>query len=206
MQPSTRDNSAMSFSTCRTGSSKTAALYRLKSCAARQGRWRNLRPCINCPSFYRRFRQAAPFLHPCSRRFTILCRGCARATSAFADRGLVDALRSNGRQVLVLAGVASEIVVQRTALDALAAGLAPYLRGRWDHRIGSHICGGTRGGFYNRARRRYVGHRLRNAWRLNHERIFTRAGDDRGHGDAGPADSGGEFLDRYSAAAPCARR
>lgn len=43
-------------------------------------------------------------------------------TTAFADTGLIDALRSSGRQVLVLAGVASEIVVQRTALDAIAAG------------------------------------------------------------------------------------
>ena len=42
-------------------------------------------------------------------------------TTAFADAGLVEALRSSGRRVLVLAGVASEIVVQRTALDALAA-------------------------------------------------------------------------------------
>ncbi len=42
-------------------------------------------------------------------------------TTAFADSGLVDALRACGRKVLVLAGVASEIVVQRTALDALAA-------------------------------------------------------------------------------------
>lgn len=41
-------------------------------------------------------------------------------TSAFSDTGLVTALE--GRQVLILAGVASEIVVQRTALDALAAG------------------------------------------------------------------------------------
>ena len=43
-------------------------------------------------------------------------------TTAFADAGLVAALKSTGRPVLVLAGVASEIVVQRTALDALAAG------------------------------------------------------------------------------------
>jgi nicotinamidase-related amidase len=45
-------------------------------------------------------------------------------TTAFSDKGLVDALRASGRPVLVLAGVASEIVVQRTALDALAAGYA----------------------------------------------------------------------------------
>jgi Isochorismatase family len=43
-------------------------------------------------------------------------------TSAFADAGLVDALRASGRTVLILSGVATEIVVQRTALDALAAG------------------------------------------------------------------------------------
>ena len=43
-------------------------------------------------------------------------------TTAFADAGLSDALAASGRQTLVLAGVASEIVVQRTALDALAAG------------------------------------------------------------------------------------
>ena len=43
-------------------------------------------------------------------------------TSAFSDAGLVAALKSVGRPVLILAGVASEIVVQRTALDALAAG------------------------------------------------------------------------------------
>jgi hypothetical protein len=43
-------------------------------------------------------------------------------TTAFADPGLVADLRASGRKVLLLAGVASEIVVQRTALDALAAG------------------------------------------------------------------------------------
>jgi nicotinamidase-related amidase len=43
-------------------------------------------------------------------------------TSAFADQGLIDGLRDSGRHVLILSGVASEIVVQRTALDALAAG------------------------------------------------------------------------------------
>ncbi len=43
-------------------------------------------------------------------------------TTAFSDAGLVEALRASGGKVLVLAGVASEIVVQRTALDALAAG------------------------------------------------------------------------------------
>jgi nicotinamidase-related amidase len=48
-------------------------------------------------------------------------------TTAFADTGLVDALRASGRRVVVLAGVASEIVVQRTALDAVAAGYGVHV-------------------------------------------------------------------------------
>jgi nicotinamidase-related amidase len=48
-------------------------------------------------------------------------------TTAFADGGLVDALRASGRSLLVLSGVASEIVVQRTALDALAAGFEVHV-------------------------------------------------------------------------------
>lgn len=43
-------------------------------------------------------------------------------TTAFADAELVEALQATGRKSLVLAGVASEIVVLRTALDAIAAG------------------------------------------------------------------------------------
>jgi nicotinamidase-related amidase len=48
-------------------------------------------------------------------------------TSAFADKTTVDALEASGRRTLVISGVASEIVVQRTALDALAAGYAVYV-------------------------------------------------------------------------------
>jgi hypothetical protein len=43
-------------------------------------------------------------------------------TSAFADKQTVTELAAGGRRVLILAGVASEIVVVRTALDALHAG------------------------------------------------------------------------------------
>jgi len=43
-------------------------------------------------------------------------------TTAFSDESLTEALASSGRRALVIAGVASEIVVQRTALDAIAAG------------------------------------------------------------------------------------
>ena len=48
-------------------------------------------------------------------------------TSAFADDGLVNALKATGRQALILSGVASEIVVQRTALAALAEGYAVFV-------------------------------------------------------------------------------
>ncbi len=56
-------------------------------------------------------------------------------TSAFSDRALVDDLRVSGRAVLILAGVASEIVVQRTALDALAAG--------YEVQLAVDACGGV---------------------------------------------------------------
>jgi nicotinamidase-related amidase len=48
-------------------------------------------------------------------------------TTAFGDAGLVADLEASGRKALILAGVASEIVVQRTALDALAAGYAAFV-------------------------------------------------------------------------------
>ena len=48
-------------------------------------------------------------------------------TTAFADITLIGALRASGRTVLILSGVASEIVVQRTALDAIAAGYTVHV-------------------------------------------------------------------------------
>ncbi len=56
-------------------------------------------------------------------------------TSAFADVGLVAELAASGRKALILAGVASEIVVQRTALDAIAAG--------YDVFVAVDACGGV---------------------------------------------------------------
>lgn len=69
----------------------------------------------------------APLGHPQPRMRT--------QTTAFADAGLVEALRASGRRVLILAGVASEIVVQRTALDALAAG--------YEVQVAVDACGGV---------------------------------------------------------------
>ena len=39
----------------------------------------------------------------------------------------MELLRAGGRSIFVLSGVASEIVVQRTALDALAAGFSVHV-------------------------------------------------------------------------------
>lgn len=68
-------------------------------------------------------------------------------TTAFADAQLVADLQASGRKVLVLAGVASEIVVLRTALDALDAG--------FDVQIAIDACGGfsdrTEAAAWNRA-------------------------------------------------------
>jgi nicotinamidase-related amidase len=69
----------------------------------------------------------APLGHPAPRMRT--------QTSAFADAGLTGGLQASGRNILILAGVASEIVVQRTALDALAAG--------YQVQIAVDACGGV---------------------------------------------------------------
>jgi nicotinamidase-related amidase len=49
------------------------------------------------------------------------------ATSAFADETLKEALAALNRNIVVLSGVASEVVVQRTALDALASGYVVHV-------------------------------------------------------------------------------
>jgi nicotinamidase-related amidase len=48
-------------------------------------------------------------------------------TSAFGDPQLVDDVKASGRTILLLSGVASEIVVLRTALDAVDAGYEVHI-------------------------------------------------------------------------------
>ncbi len=57
------------------------------------------------------------------------------STDAFDDAGLVAALRDSGRRTLIVAGVASEIVVLRTTLAAVAAG--------YEVRVAVDACGGV---------------------------------------------------------------
>jgi isochorismate hydrolase len=58
-----------------------------------------------------------PDLKPMPRMFT----------SAFADAATSDAIGETGRSTLLLAGVASEIVVQRTALEAIVRGYEVFV-------------------------------------------------------------------------------
>ncbi len=55
-------------------------------------------------------------------------------TTAFSDAELVAELKASGQRTLILSGVVSEMVVQQTALDALAAG--------YEIRIAVDACGG----------------------------------------------------------------
>jgi nicotinamidase-related amidase len=71
------------------------------------------------------------------------------ATTAFSDAPLIAALKATGRPVLILSGVASEIVVQRTALDALAAGLEVH--------VAVDACGGLAARTEDAAWRRIAG-------------------------------------------------
>jgi nicotinamidase-related amidase len=81
---------------------------------------------------------ALPDLKPLPRMYT----------SAFADKATVDAIESRDRRTLVISGVASEIVVQRTALDALAAGYDVY--------VAVDACGGVSARTEDAAWRRVV--------------------------------------------------
>jgi nicotinamidase-related amidase len=69
-------------------------------------------------------------------------------TSAFADKQTVAELAAGGRRVVILAGVASEIVVVRTALDALHAG--------YTVQVAVDACGGVNARTEDAAWRRIV--------------------------------------------------
>jgi nicotinamidase-related amidase len=81
---------------------------------------------------------AVPGVSPMPRTFT----------SAFADEATASAIGATGRRSLILSGVASEIVVQRTALDALAHGYAVY--------VAVDACGGVSARTEDAAWRRIV--------------------------------------------------
>jgi hypothetical protein len=81
---------------------------------------------------------ALPAIAPMPRTFT----------SAFADEATAAAIAATGRRTLVLSGVASEIVVQRTALDGLALGYTVF--------VAVDACGGVSARTEDAAWRRIV--------------------------------------------------
>ncbi len=121
MEIPTRDNAAVLFLDLQeeiVKNSRTVSLDRLQRTA---GSLAKLAALHKLPVFLSAVPPGGAFLEAVLAPLGHPAAGMRTQTSAFADAGLVEALRDSGRRVLILSGVASEIVVQRTALDALAA-------------------------------------------------------------------------------------
>lgn len=127
MQQVTTDNAAVLFLDLQDGTMsgvKTIGGHRLRRAA---GALAQLCVLHRLPFFLSSVPQAGAFLkrvvepldHPPLRPRSV--------TTAFGDPHLVADVKASGRSVLLIAGVASEIVVLRTALDALEAGYAVHI-------------------------------------------------------------------------------
>jgi hypothetical protein len=117
-----RDNSAVLFLDLQeeiVKNSKTLSLQRLERAT---GALAKLAALHKLPSFLSAVPPGGAFLSAVTGPLAGVTPRMRTQTTAFADQGLVRALAESGRKVLVLSGVASEIVVQRTALDAIGAG------------------------------------------------------------------------------------
>jgi Isochorismatase family len=122
MQTPTRDNAAVLFLDLQEEimkNSRTLPIERLRRSA---GALAKLAALHKLPVFLSAVPPGGAFLDTVLTPLGGSAPRMRTQTTAFSDLGLVDGLVATGRRVLVLAGVASEIVVQRTALDALAAG------------------------------------------------------------------------------------
>jgi nicotinamidase-related amidase len=131
----TRDNAAVLFLDLQeeiVKNSRTLPLDRLQRTA---GALAKLAALHNLPVFLSAVPPGGAFLDAVLTPLPGAAPRQRMQTTAFSDAGLVDALRATGRRVLILAGVASEIVVQRTALDALAAG--------YEVQVAVDACGGV---------------------------------------------------------------
>lgn len=118
----TRDNSAILFLDLQAEivtNSRTRPVPRIEAAASGLAK---LAALHRIPAFLSAVPPGGPFLPAVAAELPGASPRMRTETSAFADKDLVKALTESGRKVLILAGVASEIVVQRTALDALAAG------------------------------------------------------------------------------------
>lgn len=123
----TRDNAAVLFLDLQVEivkNSRTLSIERLHRTA---GALAKLAALHKLPTFFSAVPPGGPFLDCVLGPLKRAEPRMRTHTTAFADAGLVEAIRASGRRILVLAGVASEIVVQRTALDALSAGYGVQL-------------------------------------------------------------------------------
>ncbi len=123
----TKDNAAILFLDLQeeiVKNSRTRTLPQLERAASGLAKLATLH---GIPAFLSAVPPGGPFLASITSPLTGNAPRMRTQTTAFADTGLVDALKASGRKALILAGVASEIVVQRTALDALASGYATFV-------------------------------------------------------------------------------
>jgi nicotinamidase-related amidase len=130
----TRENAAVLFLDLQNEivkNSRTAPLDRLQRASGALAR---LAALHGLPAFLSAVSPGGPFLDVVSTPLGMSRPRMRTQTTAFADGTLVNDLGASGRKVLILAGVASEIVVQRTALDALAAG--------YEVQVAVDACGG----------------------------------------------------------------
>ena len=99
--------------------SRTTTIHALRS---RAGSLAKLAALHGLPAFASSVGVGGAYLSSILDALPVVQPSPRTTTTAFSDEELVASLAASGRRVLVLAGVASEIVVQRTALDAIAAG------------------------------------------------------------------------------------
>jgi hypothetical protein len=81
----------------------------------------------NVPTFISAVQQGGAFLKEVTDNLKTPKIRMRNETSAFSDLALAKELKEWGREIIILAGVAVEIVVQRTALQALSLGYTVHI-------------------------------------------------------------------------------
>lgn len=114
----TRDNSAVLFLDLQDEIVKNSRTLPIERLRRTTGALAKLAALHKLPTFISAVPPGGPFLDVVLTPLGNPRPRLRTQTTAFSDAGLVEMLDANGRRVLILAGVASEIVVQRTALDA----------------------------------------------------------------------------------------
>jgi len=144
----TRENAAVLFLDLQdsiVANSRTVALDRLRRAS---GVLAKLAALHGLPAFLSAVPPGGEYLAEVTSALSHAAPRMRTQTTAFADAGLVADLAASGRKALLLSGVASEIVVQRTALDAIAAGYEVF--------VVVDACGGVDARTENAAWRRIV--------------------------------------------------